>query len=239
MQELWKDIDGFENYQISNYGKVKSKERLVSNACRSYLKPEQILKTHVMKCGYLAVVLRDSEQKKHLLKVHRLVAEHFIPNPNGLPQVNHIDGDKTNSNFENLEWCTPKQNTNHAIENGLRKKYTGRNIQKVYQIKEDTKEIIRIHDSFADAARHLGCKSVGSIYAACETFRGYGGYYWLREEDYFSGGLNLCKNKRNVHRILHNGILLNAKQYAEETGISKEKVYEMLKTGELKDSCKK
>ena len=61
MNEIWKDIKGFENYQISNFGRVKSKERFVSNACRSYLKPEQILRTHVMKCGYLAINLRDFE----------------------------------------------------------------------------------------------------------------------------------------------------------------------------------
>ena len=56
-----------------------------------------------MKTGYLAIVLRDKEQKKHLLKIHRLIAKNFIPNPNNYTQVNHIDWDKANCAIENLE----------------------------------------------------------------------------------------------------------------------------------------
>lgn len=177
MQELWKDIRGFENYQISNFGRIKSKERVVTNTNGSYLKPEKIIKTHVMKVGYLAVVLRDEEQKKHLLKIHRLVAEAFIPNPHNLPQVNHVDGNKANSRVGNLEWCTARQNTQHAIANGLRKKYSGNNIQKIYQIDCETKEIKGVHETFAESARSIGCNSVGSIYSACNSKRDYGGYF--------------------------------------------------------------
>lgn len=235
MQELWKDIQGFENYQISNFGRIKSKERIVENTACRYLKPEKIIKTHVMKSGYLAVVLRDEKQKKHLLKTHRLVAEAFIPNPENKPQVNHIDGNKANSRVDNLEWCTPKQNTNHAIENGLRKKYSGNNIQRIYQINCNTKEIKCVHETFAEAARNMGCNSVGSIYSACVSKRDYCGYFWLREEDYKNGGIEKCKKSRSIRKILYNGEILNAKQYSEKTGIGKREVFKMLKNGQLKE----
>lgn len=235
MQELWKDIKGFENYQISNFGRIKSKERMVENATRKYLKPEKIIKTHVMKVGYLAVVLRDKQQKNHLLKIHRLVAEAFIPNPYNFPQVNHIDGNKANTRVDNLEWCTPSQNTRHAIENGLRRKCTNKNTQRIYQINCDTKEIKCIHETFVEAARNMGCNSVGSIYSACTSKRDYCGYFWLREEDYKNGGVEKCKKLRSVHRILYNGEILNAKQYSEKTGIERRKVFKMLKNGQLKE----
>lgn len=203
MQEIWRDIDGFENYQISNLGRIKSKERIVSNSCRAYVKKEEILKTHIMKSGYLAIVLRDKEQKKHLLKIHRLIAEIFIPNPNNYTQVNHIDGDKTNCDIENLEWSTPQQNTRHAMKNGLRRRYTGRNVQKIYQINAETKEVEKVHETFADAARSIGNNSVGSIYGACLDKRDYRGYFWIRESDFTKDWERNCKETNKKYSSVY------------------------------------
>lgn len=203
MREIWKDIEGFENYQISNLGRIKSKERIVSNSCRTYVKKEEILKTHVMKSGYLAIVLRDKEQKKHLLKIHRLIAENFIPNPNNYTQVNHIEGNKANSAIENLEWCTPSQNTRHAMENGLRRRYTGRNVQKIYQINSETKEVEKVHETFADAARSIGNNSVGSIYGACLDKRDYRGYFWIRESDFTKDWERNCKETNKKYSSVY------------------------------------
>lgn len=68
--------------------------------------------------GYLQVRLKKNG-KNYYKRVHRLVAEHFIENPNNLPQVNHIDGDKTNNNINNLEWTNNKKNTQHGYDNDL------------------------------------------------------------------------------------------------------------------------
>lgn len=108
-QEIWKDIEGFPNYQISNFGRGRSKSR--SNEWR-------ILAPAINSRGYPQFCLvRDG---KHYNKsVHRLVAETFIPKPANATQVNHIDGDKTNPRSDNLEWCTGSENQIHAVRNGL------------------------------------------------------------------------------------------------------------------------
>jgi len=114
MQEEWKQINGFEDkYLISNKGEVKS------------LKNNIILKSFDNKRGYLQVTIQK-ESKRFARKIHRLVAIHFIPNPLNLPQVNHIDGIKTNNNVTNLEWCDNTFNVNHAIKLGLVKKRFGK-----------------------------------------------------------------------------------------------------------------
>lgn len=109
--EIWKDIQGYEGrYQISNYGRVKS-----LNYHRE--RREVILMLKKTRTGYLVIGLRDGVKKK-FFSVHKLVAMAFIPPYNG-EQVNHIDADKTNNHVENLEWCTAKENTLHAIKLGL------------------------------------------------------------------------------------------------------------------------
>lgn len=107
MDEIWKPIAGYEGiYEISNLGRVKS-----LNYHRSG--KECVLKPNKHNCGYIRATLSNGG---HMLSyyVHRLVAEAFIPNPDHLPQVNHIDEDKTNNRVDNLEWCTAKYNNNYG-----------------------------------------------------------------------------------------------------------------------------
>lgn len=110
MSEVWKDILGYEGtYQVSNKGRVKSLTRKVWN----YTKRERILKPCHKPNGYMQVNLcKDGGGDKHAY-VHRLVAQAFLPNPDGLPEVNHIDFDKTNNCVENLEWVSDKDNKRH------------------------------------------------------------------------------------------------------------------------------
>lgn len=78
---------------------------------------------HVDRCGYREVLFSENGKTKNYL-VHRLIAETFIPNPDNLPFVNHIDGNKTNNRVENLEWCTRSENTKHSYKIGLQKTIT-------------------------------------------------------------------------------------------------------------------
>lgn len=110
--ELWADVRGYEGvYQVSNTGKVRRMWRQQAL--------NEIMQKNKKGSEYKRVCLCIHGKKKEY-SVHRLVAEAFIPNPNYYPQINHIDGKKGNNRADNLEWCSPKQNTQHAIKTGLR-----------------------------------------------------------------------------------------------------------------------
>lgn len=106
-KEIWKDVVGWEGiYEISSEGRVYS-----------HYRKGRILAPKVDKDGYHEYGLWDSALKKlSHRRSHRLVAEAFIPNPKNKPEVNHIDGIKDNNKIENLEWCTPSENTRHYFK---------------------------------------------------------------------------------------------------------------------------
>ena len=109
MTEVWKAIEGASGMvEVSNLGRVRSLLR----SCKTILKLQKDSK------GYLRVRVTVNRQKLSF-KVHREVAKAFIPNPENKPQVNHIDGNKTNNAVDNLEWATNKENVHHAQETGL------------------------------------------------------------------------------------------------------------------------
>lgn len=116
--EEWKDIEGYEGiYQVSNYGRVKSLPRKLWNGYYFFVSKEKILKTW-LSSGYPTVCLHSEDKTIKYIRVHRLVAKAFIPNPNNYRVVNHLDGGRTNNHVNNLEWCTHKHNTQCAIKTG-------------------------------------------------------------------------------------------------------------------------
>jgi hypothetical protein len=118
----WRAIVGYEGvYEVSNLGEVKSLPRKISNGNGFYISSEKLLKRSKSTTGYLKVELSDNAKKKSL-KVHRLVAMCFIPNPLNKPNVNHIDGNILNNEVKNLNWCTQAENVRHSNALGLRKK---------------------------------------------------------------------------------------------------------------------
>ena len=163
--EIWKDIKGYEGYyQVSDHGRVRSQDRTVifSDGHVHYYKTK-VLTPCPEKDGYLLVCLRKNGRKQ-TPKVHRLVAQAFIPNPHGLPIINHKDQNRTNNHVSNLEWCTNKYNVTYG--NACRKRSLPR-MKAVVQLTLDGRFIAE-YESASEASRQTGFNR-GHI---CEVARG-------------------------------------------------------------------
>lgn len=130
-EEVWKDIPNYEGcYQVSSLGRVKSLARSIPTKTRGIRRTKELIISQ--KLGgedkfwkYNQVVLQK-ELEREYASVHRLMAITFIPNPKNKPQVNHIDGIKTNNRLDNLEWSTISENGLHATKTGLLKNQKGK-----------------------------------------------------------------------------------------------------------------
>lgn len=181
IEEIWVNVFGYEGkYQVSNLGRVKSLPR---NGTVCY---ERILKIQVDKNGYNYVSFH-----KRKFKIHRLVAEAFIPNPENKPQVNHIDGNKQNNEVENLEWATAQENLNHAFRIGLKKKT---DLEKMIQCArlKNMKPVLQYDlqgnfvkrwESAAEIQKCLGYREQ-NIGACClNKYKKSNGFIWRFEEE--------------------------------------------------------
>lgn len=185
MEEIWKDIEGYEGkYMISSCGNVKSINYHGGHR-------EKILMPN-MNTGYPYVVLCKEGKIKHMA-IHRLVAKAFVPNPLMKPQVNHIDGNKRNNSFENLEWVTQLENNLHAYR--VLKKHPMRgykydknkNSKKVKQflISEEGYTYHIATYANAEVAAMINHLNMGGIRSCCRNDEGYkevGGYFWEYEK---------------------------------------------------------
>ena len=114
MKEKWKDIEGFDNYRISNLGRVQSCKKIIG--CDDKVigfTDVKLLKPWDDGRGYRKVSLFNNKKRKDI-RVHILVAKAFIPNPNNYPIINHKDENPSNNRVDNLEWCTNKYNSNYG-----------------------------------------------------------------------------------------------------------------------------
>ena len=153
--EVWKDVVSFEGrYLVSNLGRVFSKIT------------KKVLKQNLHPNGYftLATKIGGRKGKAVCFKVHRLVALAFLPNIENKPFVNHIDGVKTNNNVNNLEWCTAKENTDHAIRTGLLD-YSKRIAVKV--LNEEQTDFIK--ENYTPFCREFGSRSLAKMFGVSKT----------------------------------------------------------------------
>ncbi len=124
MEEIFKPICGFAGYEIGNLGTVRSlPKQWITGIHGGTIKSHngQVLKPGLTTKGYYSVNLwKDGKMKR--CSIHRMVATHFIPNPTNLPEVNHIDANKTNAAHWNLEWTTRQGNIDHSVANNLIKR---------------------------------------------------------------------------------------------------------------------
>lgn len=160
--EIWKDMDGYEGcYQISNLLRFKSLDRYV--VCNKNI-PTKIVRGRILKsfldtCGYPRVHLSKNGVRKQE-SVHRLVALHFIPNPENKKEVNHKNGIKTDNRIENLEWVTHSENAIHAFSTGLNfiQNTKGSKNGQAKLNEDKVKEIILLlpHKRNKDIAAHFG-----------------------------------------------------------------------------------
>lgn len=186
-----KDYNG--RYKIGNKGTVIGVSRSKDNR---YKNKQWILKQYENNNGYMYVTLQKDKKRK-TIKVHRLVAEHFIENINNYPCVNHIDSNRKNNNVENLEWCTHSQNTQWALKTGRfdkckeiqRKNAIKNNLGKYHILaNESTKKkvakydknnnLIQVYNSISEASRKNNINITSISYSANGKRKTGGGYIW-------------------------------------------------------------
>lgn len=165
MKEIWKDVIGYLGYyKVSNLGRIKSLPR------NGTTNQEKILKPNVLKNGYCQVCLQKDGKRKYK-KVHRIVAEAFIPNQNDYSQVNHIDGNKQNNNANNLEWCSASYNQLHSCY------VLKKNVKPVKQYSLDN-ILIKVWDSVRLASRKTNTKCSNIVACIQGKQKTCGGYIW-------------------------------------------------------------
>ena len=163
--ETFVKIEGFENYEVSNLGKVRN------------IKSGRVLKPSLNQSGYLGLCLYENNKRKYLL-LHRIIATAFIDNPEGKPQVNHIDENKLNNDLSNLEWCTARENAIHGTR--TKRSAEKRSIEVIQLDLDDN--VLNVFKSMHQAERETGVSS-GDISRCCDGKRkSSGGYKWRKNE---------------------------------------------------------
>lgn len=146
MEEIWKDIEGYEGcYQVSNLGRIKSLSRKVkvqNNHTRTT--KEKIISPIIQATGYSVICLGQHNPKL----IHRLVAIAFIPNFDNKRTVNHINGIKTDNRLENLEWATYSENMVHAFENSLNTSIKGESRWNSKLTEDDVCQILQLNSMY-------------------------------------------------------------------------------------------
>lgn len=178
------EIPEYPDYKINKKGEIYSLKTGT----------ERFINGEVIK-GYKRVSLRNQNGVKRF-QVHRLVAQIFIPNPENKSQVNHIDGNKLNNHIDNLEWCTPLENTNHAWKLGLNDENQEKQYTKVARIDVESNVILEVHESMSDAASFLKYSGQEKIKTVCGNIRRA-----IREGHRTAYGYKWAEATRGIHPV--------------------------------------
>ena len=165
MDEIWKDITGYEGiYQVSNYGNVKAVARTLNDG---RFRKERMLKPYIDRDGYKKATLwYGNNPQKHYF-VHRLVALAFIDNPDNYPQINHKDENPANNHVENLEWCDVRYNINYGNRNiKMAQAIRGENH---YLHKLKNEDIRFIRDHYIRGHNEYGQCAMARKYGVCQS----------------------------------------------------------------------
>ena len=183
--EIWKDIEECEGYQVSNLGRIRSVDRVLyagnrwgGVTARRY--KGKLITTFAYPNGYMAFVYRKHHKTIKNFLIHRLVAHAFIPNPDNLPQINHKNEKRDDNRVDNLEWCTDAYN---KIYNNRAKRVAIANGKPIEQLSMDG-HIIREFPSIREAARFVN-GDMKSIRMCCKKdtmTHYYKGYRWKFKE---------------------------------------------------------
>jgi len=182
MEEIWRPIPDYEGYyEISNTGKIKSLTRTITDINgRSFTLTGKEKIPYIDAEGYYIIGLSKDGIKKNL-KVHRLVALTFIPNPKNLPFVNHKDENKLNNNINNLEWCTQEYNNAYGTRNKRISQTTTKN--SVIMCDKITHKPIQEFLNANIAAKELGYNTSAHIYQVLKGERQTACGYWWKYKD--------------------------------------------------------
>lgn len=183
-----KEIKGYEGrYSVMSTGQIISHERVVyyHSVNKKALRKGRVLKAALDKDGYPQVLLCDGFKTKPM-KVHRIVAEAFIPNPYGKPVINHKNLIKSDNRVENLEWCTVSENTKHAYDNGaithlsstMWRSGKDNNKSLAVNLVDEFGNIISTHESIRLAAKTTGLDRCGIMNVLNKKQNSYKGTYW-------------------------------------------------------------
>ena len=184
MEEIWKDIEGYEGlYQVSNLGRVRSLGRTINRMTRwgtvkPYTIKPRVLKHKISAYGRLQYHLHSLDGVVKPYLAHRLVAKHFIPNPDNLPEVNHKDENPKNNRADNLEWVSHIANCNYGTRNERSAAKRGRQVE---QLTLDGPHVA-FYQSASEASRMTGIGRKNINECLCLRSQTAGGYRWKYKE---------------------------------------------------------
>lgn len=210
--EVWKDVDEFEYYQVSNYGRVKVLEHSETVHCIKQNDYIRVQRERIKSYGDNGNGYKIVSIKGNMRYVHRLVAKAFIPNPNNYPHIDHINTDKSDNRVENLRWTDAKGNAHNPLTQIVRNENNRNNMKPIVQLDIDG-NFIRIWESATTAAKSLGVlrSHIVAILSDKMQTKTCKGFQFVKLEDYDENKnyqIRAPYNYATKNKSLHNKIVV-------------------------------